>query len=114
MSKLYIFGIGGTGSRVLRSLTMMLSAGVRLKNGIDEIVPIIIDPDCQNGDLLRTVDLMNNYMHISENLTFSEENKNTFFKTRINRILQNFTYTIKDTNDRKFKEFVNEIGRAHV
>ena len=107
MSKLYIFGIGGTGSRVLRSLTMMLSAGVRLKNGIDEIVPIIIDPDCQNGDLLRTVDLMNNYMHISENLTFSEENKNTFFKTRINRILQNFTYTIKDTNDRKFKEFVN-------
>lgn len=107
MSKLYIFGIGGTGSRVLRSLTMMLSAGVQLKNGIDEIVPIIIDPDCQNGDLLRTVDLMNNYMNISKQLTFSEENNNTFFKTRINRILQNFTYTIKDTYDRRFKEFVN-------
>ena len=28
MAKLYIFGIGGTGSRVLRSLTMLLAAGV--------------------------------------------------------------------------------------
>ena len=43
MSKLYVFGIGGTGSRVLRSFTMMLAAGVKI--GANEIVPIIIDPD---------------------------------------------------------------------
>lgn len=59
MAKLYIFGIGGTGSRVLRSLTMMLASGVQL--GQDEIVPIFIDPDESNADLSRTVDLMNLY-----------------------------------------------------
>ena len=52
MSKLYIFGIGGTGSRVLRSFTMMLAAGVKI--GVNEIVPIIIDPDVSNADLTRT------------------------------------------------------------
>ena len=40
MSKLYVFGIGGTGSRVLRSLTMLLASGVECK--ADTIVPIII------------------------------------------------------------------------
>ena len=56
MAKLYIFGIGGTGARVLRSLTMMLASGVQL--GQDESVPIFIDPDESNADLSRTVDLM--------------------------------------------------------
>ena len=28
MSKVYIFGIGGTGARVIRSLTMLLAASV--------------------------------------------------------------------------------------
>ena len=57
MAKLYIFGIGGTGSRVLRSLTMMLAAGVRVD--VDEIVPVVIDPDQSNADLTRTVTLIN-------------------------------------------------------
>ena len=37
MSKLYVFGIGGTGSRVLKSLTMLLASGVKCK--ADTIVP---------------------------------------------------------------------------
>lgn len=53
MSKIFLFGIGGTGARVLRSLTMMLATGVKL--GVDEIIPIIIDPDAANADLTRTV-----------------------------------------------------------
>ena len=48
MSKIYIFAIGGTGSRVLKSLTMLLAAGV--KTNASEIVPIIIDPDAACGD----------------------------------------------------------------
>ena len=68
MSKLYIFGIGGTGSRVLRSFTMMMAAGVKI--GADEIVPIIIDPDKANADLTRTVALMNNYRSIRKHLSF--------------------------------------------
>ena len=57
MSKLYVFGIGGTGSRVLRSLTMLLASGVECKS--DKIVPIIIDPDDSGADKTRTIDLMN-------------------------------------------------------
>ena len=59
MAKLYIFGIGGTGSRVLRSLTMLMASGIKMD--VNEIVPIIIDPDVANADLTRTVTLMNNY-----------------------------------------------------
>ena len=43
MAKLYVFGIGGTGARVLRSFTMMLAAGVKV--GVDEVVPIIPGDD---------------------------------------------------------------------
>ena len=80
MSKLYIFGIGGTGSRVLRSLTMMMAAGVKI--GADEIVPIIIDPDAANADLTRAVTLMNNYRNIRKHLSFPKESKNTFFRKK--------------------------------
>lgn len=77
MAKIYVFGIGGTGARVLRSLTMMLASGVQL--GQDEIVPIFIDPDESNADLSRTVDLMNLYIRIHRDLTFPSSNKNRFF-----------------------------------
>lgn len=59
MSKLYLFGIGGTGSRVIRSLTMLLASGVDA--GVDTIVPVLIDPDLSNGDLTRTVNLLKKY-----------------------------------------------------
>ena len=49
MSKLYVFGIGGTGSRVLRALTMLLASGV--KCDAEKIVPIIIDPDDSAADM---------------------------------------------------------------
>lgn len=111
MAKLYVFGIGGTGSRVLRSLTMLLAAGVSIdqdrQNPITEIVPVIIDPDSQNGDLTRTVSLMNAYRKIRESLTFTKENGNKFFQTTVNRTLQNFTLVIKDTANKKFKDFID-------
>ena len=52
---LYIFAIGGSGSRVIRSLTMLLAAGVHADGNI---IPIIIDPDTSNGDLARTVNVL--------------------------------------------------------
>ena len=56
MAKLYVFGIGGTGSRVIKALTMLLASGVKLNNGFDTVIPIIIDPDTANGDLNKTAD----------------------------------------------------------
>lgn len=104
MSKIFVFGIGGTGSRVLRSLTMLLASGVKF--GADEIVPIIIDPDSANADLTRTVALLNNYSTIRENLQFSSDNKSRFFRTEIARILPNYTLRINDTDDKSFQQFI--------
>ena len=104
MSKLYVFGIGGTGSRVLRSLTMMLAAGVKTPQS--EMVPIVIDPDSANADLTRTVALMNKYGTLRQQLTFPEKGHGTFFKTKIDRLLPNYNLLIKDTEDRQFQQFI--------
>lgn len=72
MSKLYVFAIGGSGSRVLRSLTMLLSSGVHTNY---EIVPMIVDPDQSNGDLVRTVDVMRSYENIHNALSFNNNEK---------------------------------------
>lgn len=104
MSKIFVFGIGGTGSRVLRSLTMLMATGVKF--GAEEIVPIIIDPDTANADLTRTVSLLNNYSAIRNELQFSNDNKSRFFRTEVERILPNYTLHINDTDDKSFKQFI--------
>ena len=105
MSKLYVFGIGGTGARVLRSFTMMMAAGVNI--GANEIVPIIIDPDASNADLTRAVSLMNNYRSIRSELNFTRENPSTFFRINLSQILTNYTLRIQDTDDKTFKQFID-------
>lgn len=103
MAKLYVFGIGGTGARVLRSFTMMMAAGVNI--GADEIVPIIIDPDASNADLTRTVALMNTYRTIHSSLSFTPKNESTFFRKELSQILVNYTLRINDTDDKTFLQF---------
>ena len=105
MSKLYVFGIGGTGSRVLRSFTMMLAAGVKI--GANEIVPIIIDPDVSNADLTRTVTLMNTYRAVRSELQFSDEDENMFFRKELSQVLGNYTLRIHDTDDKTFQQFID-------
>lgn len=105
MAKLYIFGIGGTGSRVLRSFTMLMASGVRV--GVDEIVPIIIDPDHANADLTRTVSLMNNYRAIRKHLTFDPTNTNQFFRHEFQEELSNYTLQINDTDNKTFRQFID-------
>ena len=105
MAKLYVFGIGGTGARVLRSFTMMLAAGVKI--GADEIVPIIIDPDASNADLTRTVALMNNYRSVRSELTFIKETESQFFRTEISQKQPNYTLRIQDTDDKTFQQFID-------
>ena len=105
MSKLYVFAIGGTGSRVLRSLTMLAAAGVDIQ--ANEIVPIIIDPDESNADLTRTVTLMNSYATIRKGIDFQEQNETSFFRTEISQAVQNYSLHIKKTRDKPFKEFID-------
>lgn len=114
MAKLFVFAIGGTGSRVLRSLTMLLASGVRLGGGIDTLVPVIIDPDRQNGDLTRTVALMNAYSKVRSQLRHEEGARISFLATEIKQLLPNYTLVVKDTDDRKFSQFVDLQGMSEA
>jgi hypothetical protein len=104
MSKIYVFGIGGTGSRVLRALTMLLASGVEC--AADTIVPIIIDPDAAAGDVERTVSLMRQYSQIRSKLNFDTTTKNRFFKTNIMESMDSFRLPLSNTQDVLFDDYM--------
>ena len=106
MSKLYVFAIGGSGSRVLRSLTMLFASGV--KTGYD-IVPMIIDPDSSNGDLVRSVDQIRQYQTIHDFLSFNNNEKNDFFKNSISALNTDGNYLLPliGTSGVSFENYLN-------
>ena len=81
MSRLFIVGIGGTGSRVIKAFTMLLAAGVKA-NSPYEVVPLIIDPHSENKDLQRTERLLEKYEKVRNTLGDNEG----FFSTKILRL----------------------------
>lgn len=95
MTNLYVFAIGGSGERVLRSLVMILSAGVSI--GADRIIPVIIDNDEESYALkkcLETIDYYNSTPakdgKMGANSCYeclSEDNKvwGSFFHTKIDQ-----------------------------
>ena len=66
--RLFLFAIGGTGARVVRSLTMMLASGIDGLDSSTEIVPIIIDYDLSNGDKTRAIKALEGYSAIHQSL----------------------------------------------
>lgn len=93
MSKLFLFGIGGTGARVIRSFTMLLAAGFQKVDSSLEIVPIILDHDENNGDLGRATKVLNSYYAINKTLYPDAGNgsvvyNNSFFIPRITPLNQ--------------------------
>lgn len=82
--KLYLFAIGGTGSRVLRSFTMLLAAGVRIN--AEKVIPMIIDTDVNNGDVEKCRSIIKNYNEV-HNAVYKgvreEESQDEFFRTEI-------------------------------
>lgn len=103
--KVYVFGIGGTGSRVLRAMTMLLASGVECK--ADAIVPIIIDPDAAGGDVERTATLMRQYEEVRKKLDFSSKKQNRFFRTEIKETMPNFRLPLVNTEDCRFDEYMD-------
>ena len=132
--RLFLFAIGGTGSRVLKSLVMLSAAGVRPldEDGKPvkdlEIVPVIIDPHKANEDLKRTESLLNDYRDIRKKLYGTDPNADGFFANRIvtlREIMSNSSVTLNDTfifnlgavENAKFREFIgfdtmNEANQA--
>ena len=80
--KTFVFFIGGTGARVLRSMTMLLASGVTLKQKGDTIVPIIVDFDATNADMHRSNNLLGTYNSLHAICDYSrDEFEGGFFKT---------------------------------
>ena len=115
MSKLYVFGIGGTGARVIRSLTMLLASGIKSNH---DIVPILIDPDRAGGDLNRTVKLLREYQLIHNEIKGFEQNH--FFNTNIStlseiitnkggnsNVIDGFRFELEGVQNDKFKDFID-------
>lgn len=122
MRRLYVFAIGGTGARVLHSLTMLLASGVELADaGGDkyELVPIIIDPDMQNGNVDRTEQLLLKYCKIQNDLDGNNSPRQSgYFNTKISSLNQianngqqqvtnNFLYGFAGNSQMSFRNFIS-------
>lgn len=105
MSNLYVFGIGGTGARVIRSLTMLLASGVDCDMNI---VPIFIDPDQSANSLTKAIETIDRYVAIHRRLSINTNNENKFFKTEIvDNIIDRYVVQLQNTNDRRFKDYIS-------
>lgn len=106
MAKLYVFGIGGTGSRVLRSFTYLLASGVKLQ-GFSEVVPIIIDADKTAGDKTELVDLLRYYSKLYKMVDHSNAAFNEgFFQTMISSCCHDYTMKIPGETSLPFKKYM--------
>lgn len=84
MARLFIFAVGGTGARVLRSFTMLLASGLPGFDSTTEIVPIIIDHDRTCGDKLRAIKALDCYKKINRALyNDGKTYTDNFFMTRV-------------------------------
>jgi len=104
MATLYIFAIGGSGSKVIESLTMLLAAGMKAGN-YDELVPVLIDPDLINGNLNRTNDLLKNYEETGKQCNY----EGLFFGTKMRPLVENssekYKYALDGLNS-TFGDFI--------
>lgn len=86
MANLYLFAIGGTGSRVLKSLVMLLSAGVEFN--ATRIKLMVIDPDTGGGDVTRTEHILEAYQRVHREIENQPQgNQNRFCKVPIEPML---------------------------
>lgn len=105
MAKTYILGIGGTGSRILQSLVVLLSAGANCR---DEIVPIILDLDTRNGDTDEAFKIMSAYNGI-RNRIFGNKDNNfglKFFNTKISNYRNTNTISCIHNPNIRFSQFI--------
>ena len=120
--RLFLFAIGGTGARVVRSLTMMLASGIDGLDSSTEIVPIIIDYDLSNGDKTRAIKALESYSAIHQELypdtAIGKMYNDHFFMTKLtplsqagvanaNANLKNFEFNFGPTGSSiKFSDFL--------
>lgn len=103
MPSLYVLAIGGSGARVVRSLTMLFAAGIK-PNYFTKVVPILIDADKQNGSLARTDKLLMEYVNSRKSL-----GSDKYFATEVGKFDEDgenkFVYYVEA--NKHFKDYLN-------
>lgn len=84
MERLFVFAVGGSGARVLRSFTMLLASGQESMKDYD-VYPIILDYDENNGDTNIATKCIEHYKTI-HNVAWKDERmsrESGFFKSNL-------------------------------
>lgn len=121
--RLFLFLVGGTGSRVLRPLIMQLAAGV---HPVDEqgraqeleVVPIIVDPHKANEDLKRTENMLRWYKQIRQAIYGDRTGVSSgFFSAKIStladiqagggQLSESFLFNMGTIASKKFRDFIS-------
>lgn len=85
MARLYLFAVGGTGARVLKAFTYLMAAGVPLRDERGqpmELVPLVLDPDAENGDTLQCLSALNAYTDFRTR-HLNRDYSGSYFSTRV-------------------------------
>lgn len=115
---LYVFGIGGTGARVLKAFAMLLAAGMKVEN-TEAVIPILIDPDTANGDLTRTIEILRHYRAIQR----TSGSTDGFFGTVVKSLNElgdgggsedQFRFDLEGVTGRRFKEAIDYDGMSRA
>lgn len=112
MAKVFVFCIGGTGLRVMKSITMLAAAGMKT-NGYS-IVPIIIDPHIDLQEKTDLTTLIGDYIKVYNYATTNENPLNGFFNTKFQRLedldQQQNGITTSMSERRSFGEYL-DVGK---
>lgn len=116
MKKVFVFCIGGTGIRVMKSITMLMAGGMST-NGYT-VVPIILDPHLDLEEKKNLHTLIDNYKLIYKqsvnNGSSSLNPLDGFFNSEI-RTISDLNNTLNDTkkaagSEEKFRSYINEAN----
>lgn len=115
MKKVFVFCIGGTGERVMKSITMLMAAGMSTHGYT--VVPIIIDPHLDLNEKKNLQTLMLKYGEIQKSMLLDGKCPEGFFNSEMKLIDELDTVT-NDTNkvageDRSYADFL-DMGNLDV
>ena len=111
MKKVFVFCIGGTGERVMKSITMLMAAGMST-HGFT-VVPIIVDPHLDLDEKKNLQTLIDKYVEIHQEASEDRKSPKGFFEAEMTLINTLDTQT-NNTNkaageNRSYAEFLNVI-----
>lgn len=119
--RLFIFGIGGTGARILNALVMQLATGAQLRDPsgqpVTSVVPILIDPHASNAGLDGADCNLGIYRDIHRRLYGDTPPQEGFFATKLQSLREllnanantrdTFKFSLSRVSQSRFSDFID-------